>query len=111
MTFNSDNPGSDHNIFYGLHAAITRQDKNSEPEGGWYKEEAVNVDEAVRGYTSWSAYASFREDITGIIETGKWADLSVMNVDPFLLSDDSPADILDGQILFTIVNGVIVYER
>ena len=111
LTFNSDNPGSDHNIFYGLHAAITRQDKNSEPEGGWYKEEAVNVDEAVRGYTSWSAYASFREDITGIIETGKWADLSVMNVDPFLLSDDSPADILDGQILFTIVNGVIVYER
>ena len=34
-----------------------------------------------------------------------------MYVDPFLLSDDSPADIFDGQILFTIVNGVIVYER
>jgi len=111
LTFNSDNPGSDHNIFYGLHSAITRQDKNSEPEGGWHKEEAVNIDEAVRGYTSWSAYASFREDITGTIEAGRWADLSVMNVDPFLLSDDSPVDILDGQILFTIVNGSIVYER
>ena len=94
-----------------MHSAITRQDKKSEPEGGWHKEEAVNIDEAVRGYTSWSAYASFREDITGTIEAGRWADLSVMNVDPFLLSDDSPVDILDGQILFTIVNGSIVYER
>jgi predicted amidohydrolase YtcJ len=35
LTFNSDNPGSDHNIFYGLHSAITRQDKDQQPEGGW----------------------------------------------------------------------------
>jgi len=111
LTFNSDNPGSDHNIFYGLHSAITRQDKNSEPEGGWYAHEAVNADEAVRGYTSWSAYASFREDVTGIIEAGRWADLTVMDVDPFVLADDVPADILNGRILMTIVNGKIVYER
>lgn len=111
LTFNSDNPGSDHNIFYGLHSAITRQDKYSLPEGGWYIEEAVNVDEAIRAYTSWSAYASFKEDVTGIIAIGRWADLSIMNVDPFLISDDSPVDLLDGQILMTIVNGSIVYER
>ncbi|MFQ3333385.1 MAG: putative amidohydrolase YtcJ [Woeseiaceae bacterium] len=111
LTFNSDNPGSDHNIFYGLHSAITRQDKNSLPEGGWYKKEAINVDEAIRAYTSWSAYASFKEDVTGVIDVGRWADLSVMNVDPFLISDDSPVDLLDGQILMTIVNGSIVYER
>lgn len=111
LTFNSDNPGSDHNIFYGLHSAITRQDKYSLPEGGWYIEEAVNVDEAIRAYTSWSAYASFKEDVTGIIAVGRWADLSIMNVDPFLISDDSPVDLLDGQILMTIVNGSIVYER
>ncbi|MDA9109075.1 amidohydrolase [Woeseiaceae bacterium] len=111
LTFNSDNPGSDHNIFYGLHSAITRQDKYSLPEDGWYIEEAVNVDEAIRAYTSWSAYASFKEDVTGIIAIGRWADLSIMNVDPFLISDDSPVDLLDGQILMTIVNGSIVYER
>ena len=111
LTFNSDNPGSDHNIFYGLHSAITRQDKDSQPEGGWYIEESVNVDEAIRSYTSWSAFASFKENETGIIDVGRWADLSVMNLDPFLLSDDSPVDLLDGQILMTIVNGSIVYER
>ena len=111
LTFNSDNPGSDHNIFYGLHSAITRQDKDGEPEGGWYVEQAMNADEAVRGYTLWSAYASFREDDTGIIEPGRWADLTVMDVDPFVLADDSPRDILNGRILMTIVDGEIVYER
>ncbi len=111
LTFNSDNPGSDHNIFYGLHSAITRQDKNQEPEGGWYAEQAMNADEAVRGYTSWSAYASFREDETGIIEAGRWADLTVMDVDPFLLSEESAGDILNGRILMTIVDGKVVYER
>jgi len=111
LTFNSDNPGSDHGIFYGLHSAITRQDKDQQPEGGWYAEQAVNADEAVRGYTLWSAYASFREDETGIIEAGRWADLTIMDVDPFVLADESPGDILSGRILMTIVNGEIVYER
>ena len=111
LTFNSDNPGSDHDIFYGLHSAITRQDKNREPEGGWYVEQAMNADEAVRGYTLWSAYASFREDDTGIIEAGRWADLTVMDIDPFVLADESPGDILNGRILMTIVDGRVVYER
>ena len=111
LTFNSDNPGSDHNIFYGLHSAITRQDKNQEPEGGWYVEQAMNADEAVRGYTSWSAYASFREDETGIIKKGRWADLTVMDADPFLLSEEHAGDILNGRILMTIVDGNVVYER
>ena len=111
LTFNSDNPGSDHNIFYGLHSAITRQDKESQPEGGWYAEQAMNADEAVRGYTHWSAYASFREDDVGIIDVGRWADLTVMDVDPFVLADEITADMLQGRILMTIVNGDVVYER
>ncbi len=111
ITFNSDNPGSDHSIFYGLHSAVTRQDKNMQPEGGWYPEQRLSSDESVRAYTSWSAYASFREDDTGIIEVGRWADLTVMDVDPFVLADESPSDILNGRILMTIVNGSVVYER
>lgn len=110
LTFNSDNPGSDHNIFYGLHSAITRQDKNLEPEGGWYPQEAVVADEAIRGYTIWSAYAAFREDETGIVENGRWADLTVIDIDPFVLADESPNDILHGRVLMTIVGGKIVYE-
>jgi predicted amidohydrolase YtcJ len=111
ITFNSDNPGSDHSIFYGLHSAITRQDKNLRPEGGWYAEQRLSSEESVRAYTNWSAYASFREDDTGIIEVGRWADLTVMDIDPFVLADESPSDILDGRILMTIVNGNVVYEK
>jgi predicted amidohydrolase YtcJ len=44
LTFNSDNPGSDHNIFYGLHSAITRQDKNQQPEGGWYADQKMSAE-------------------------------------------------------------------
>ena len=111
LTFNSDNPGSDHSIFYGLHSAITRQDKNQQPEGGWYPEQRMTADEALRGYTQWSAYASFREDETGIIAAGRWADLTIMDMDPFVLADENPGDILHGRILMTIVNGNVVYER
>ena len=111
LTFNSDNPGSDHDIFYGLHSAITRQDKESQPEGGWYPEQRMNAEEAVRGYTDWSAYASFREDETGIIEEGRWADLTVLDLDPFVLAEESPSDILNGRVLMTIVGGEVVHER
>tara|TARA_R110002049_G_scaffold25557_10_gene89695 strand:- start:1329 stop:3077 length:1749 start_codon:yes stop_codon:yes gene_type:complete len=111
LTFNSDNPGSDHSIFYGLHSAITRQDKALQPDGGWYAHEALNAEETVRAYTDWSAYASFREDVSGKIAPGRWADLTVMDIDPFVLADDSPEDLLKGRILMTIVAGRIVYER
>ena len=111
LTFNSDNPGSDHDIFYGLHSAITRQDKDGQPEGGWYPEQRVSIEEAVRAYTTWSAYASFREDETGVIEPGRWADLTVMDIDPFVVADQRPGRILGGQIVMTIVDGEVVYER
>ena len=111
LTFNSDNPGSDHDIFYGLHSAITRQDKEGQPEGGWYSEQSVTAEEAVRAYTAWSAWASFREDETGIIAPGRWADLTVMDIDPFAAADQDPGRLLDGQIVITIVDGNIVYER
>ncbi|MBX7513283.1 amidohydrolase [Qipengyuania sp. GH38] len=111
MTFNADNPGSDHSIFYGLHAAMTRRDKDLQPDGGWYPEEAVTIEEAIRAYTSWSAYAGFREDETGMIAPGRWADLTVMDIDPFTLARSDPAGLLDGKIVMTIVDGRIVYER
>jgi predicted amidohydrolase YtcJ len=111
VVFSADNPGSDHSIFYGLHAAVTRRDKQAQPWGGWYRQEAFNIDEALRAYTRWSAYAGFREKETGVIAVGRWADLTVMDIDPFVLSLASPAAILDGRIEMTLVAGKIVYRR
>jgi len=70
LAFNSDLPGSDHSIFYGLHAAMTRRDKDLQPEGGWYPHQAVTPEEAVRAWTVWAAYAGFQEEVTGVLRPG-----------------------------------------
>ena len=111
LVFNADGPGSDQSIFYGLHAAVTRRDKDLQPEGGWFPEQAVTIEEAVRAYTSWAAYASFREGKTGVIRPGLWGDLTIMDIDPFALAQGDPAKILEGRIMMTIVGGKIVFER
>ena len=110
LIFNSDNLGSDHNIFYGLHSAVTRQEKQLKPDGGWYAHEKVTIDEAIRAYTQWAAFAGFSENETGIIDAGRWADLTIMDIDPFTLSEDDPHKLLDGRILMTIVDGEVIYE-
>jgi len=111
LAFSSDLPGSDHDIFYGLVAAMARQDKLGEPEGGWYPNERMTPEEAVRGYTSWAAYSAFLEDAVGTIAPGMWADITVMDVDPLSLGGSEPLSLLDGRILMTIVAGEIIYER
>lgn len=111
IIFSADNPGSDHSIFYGMHAALTRRDKEREPPGGWYPSESLNIDEVLRAYTRWPAYAAFREQSTGVIKPGMWADLTVMDIDPFQLSETDPGAILDGRILMTIVAGGVAADN
>lgn len=109
LTFNADNPGSDHDIFYGLHAAVTRRDKDREPAEGWYPQETLTAEEALRAYTGWSAYAAFREAHTGTLEPGRWADITIMDIDPLVLAEQDPDALLDGHIIMTVVNGQVVY--
>ena len=108
LVFSSDLPGSGYDLFYGLHSAVTRQDKQEKPPGGWHPEQTVTMDEALRGYSRWAAYAAFRESQTGIIAPGRWADLTVVSLDPFNTPVQSLAT---GSIVMTIVNGKIVYEK
>jgi hypothetical protein len=110
LALNSDLVGSDHDIFYGLHAAITRRDKKLEPAGGWHPEERLTPEEAVRGYTTWNAYAAFWEKESGVLAPGRRADVTVMDVDPLVLGTTDPGKLLGGQIVATIVGGKVVYE-
>jgi len=110
LAFSSDLPGSDHDIFYGLQSAITRRDKELEPEGGWYAEQRVTSEEAVRAYTTWAAYASFVEDERGALIPGLWADMTVVNIDPLAVGHTDPDRLAEGRILLTIDGGRIVYE-
>ncbi len=110
LTFNSDLPGSDHNVFYGLHAAITRRDKNKQPTRGWYSEQNMTAEEALRGYTNWAAYSAFREQDTGVLKAGNWADITVMDIDPLQVGESDPGKLLDGKVLMTIVGGKKVFD-
>jgi len=111
MTLNSDLPATDYNIFYGLHSAVTRTDRQGKPAGGWHKDQALTIEEAIRGWTNWAAYAEFREQELGLITAGRMASLTVMNIDPFTVGETSPHKLLDGKILMTIVEGKVMDRR
>jgi predicted amidohydrolase YtcJ len=111
LVLSSDLPGSQHDIFYGLHAAITRRDKDLAPPGGWYPEQRLTPEEALRGYTSWAAHAALLELTTGMLAEGNWADITVMDIDPLVVGTKEPERLLEGQILLTIVGGEVAYMR
>lgn len=111
LTFNADNPGSDHSPFYGLHSAVTRRTPDGLPDGGWYSDQALTPEEAVRAYTTGAAYAAHLESRTGTLAPGRWADLTVIDVDPFrVLASDRPLDLLEGHVLLTVVAGRVVFD-
>ncbi|HUH64431.1 MAG TPA: amidohydrolase family protein [Terracidiphilus sp.] len=111
MVFNSDLPGTDYNIFYGLHSAMTRQGKDHLPAGGWHPEQRMTAEEALRGFTNWAAYVAFWEKQTGTLAPGKWADITIMDLDPLTIGETDPGKLLNGSIAMTIVAGKVVYEK
>ena len=82
LAFGSDYPVESPNPFPGLAAAISRQDMNGEPPGGWRPQERVSFETALAGFTREAAYASFAEDRVGALEPGKWADFILVDRDP-----------------------------
>jgi predicted amidohydrolase YtcJ len=110
MAFSSDLPGSDHSVFYGLHAAVTRRDQELEPAAGWHPEEALTAEESLRAYSLWGARAAFQEAETGSIAVGKWADLTVIRPDALSLAADDFGRILQGEVLLTIVGGEVAAD-
>lgn len=109
LVFSSDLPGSGWSIFYGLHSAITRQDTTGAPAGGWYPDQRMTPEEAVRGYSSWGAYAGFDEDSAGVLAVGRRADVSVIDVDPMRLTD--PAALMRGHVTLTVSRGRVTFQR
>ena len=107
LPLSSDFPGETLNPFYGIHAAITRQNPQGNPPGGWYPEQRLTLEEALRGYTIEGAYAEFEEKDKGSIEPGKLADLTVISEDITRLQ---PKEILSTHFLKTFIGGKIVYD-
>jgi predicted amidohydrolase YtcJ len=92
----------------GLHAAVTRERPGGGPEGGWFPEEKVSLEDALDAATRGSAYAEFAEGRKGTLAPGSLADLVVFGGD--LLAAPS-REILDVPVDLTVVGGDVVYER
>ncbi len=111
LCFGTDWPGTSAasypiNPMLGIHAAVTRQTITGLPEGGWFPEERISVQDAIKAYTWGSAYASFEEDIKGTITVGKLADFTVLSKN---ILECAPGEILDAKAVYTIVGGKVMY--
>jgi predicted amidohydrolase YtcJ len=112
VSFGSDSPGTNASRYFlnpmlGLYAAVTRKTLSGQPEGGWFPQEKLTIEEAIQAYTLNTAYAGFEEDLKGSISVGKLADL-VVHSDNLLTID--PDDIKDVTIQMTVVGGKVVHE-
>jgi predicted amidohydrolase YtcJ len=102
----SDFPVEEVSPLLGLYAAVTRQNAEGMPQSGWFPEQRMTLDEAVRAFTHEAAYAEFAEQQRGMLRAGYTADLTVF--DRPLRADRS---LLDTQIDRTIVSGKTSYSR
>jgi predicted amidohydrolase YtcJ len=106
LALGSDFPVEAVNPFFGIYAAVTRQDQKGWPPGGWYPAQKLTLAEAVRGFTLDAAFAAFEEGTRGTIEAGKLADLTIVDGDfyaaPF-------AGLFRTKVRMTVVGGQPVY--
>lgn len=107
LAFGSDFPVEPVNPFFGIHAAVTRQDREGEPPGGWLPDQRVTVEVALAGFTIEAAKAAFAEDRVGSLTVGKRADFVILDRDPL----DVPAEELHAlRVLVTALDGEPVYR-
>jgi predicted amidohydrolase YtcJ len=103
LAFGSDFPVEHPNPFHGLAAAVSRQDPNGQPPGGWMPEQKLTLEQALRGFTAAAAHAGFAEDRIGTLERGKFADFILIDRDIF--EGATPEQIRATKVLETWVAG------
>jgi hypothetical protein len=107
LAFGSDWPVAPLDPLSGIAAAVTRATLDGRNPGGWFPEQRLTVEEALRAYTRGSAYAAFEEKDKGTISPGKLADLVVLSEDLLRIP---PERIKDVRVEITIVGGRVVYK-
>ncbi len=108
IPFGTDFPVEAINPYATIYDAVTRQDAEGMPAGGWQPQERLSIQDALRCHTYESAYAEFAEKEKGEIKVGMLADLVVHSKD---LTTIAPIEILKTEPIYTIFNGQIIYEK
>ncbi|HMF56570.1 MAG TPA: amidohydrolase [Pyrinomonadaceae bacterium] len=108
VPFGTDWPVEPINPYLGLYAAVTRQSTDGQPAGGWFPQQRISIEDAIRNYTAESAYASFDENLKGQIKPGMLADFTVHSQDLLTIR---PEDIFKTETMITILGGRVVYQR
>jgi predicted amidohydrolase YtcJ len=112
LSFGSDWPGTNAswytaNPVHVIYAAVTRQTLSGEPAVGWFPEERVDLETALRAYTVNNAWAAGEESLKGRLAPGLLADLVVLDRDPFAIP---PSGLRDVRVLYTVLGGSVVYQ-
>ena len=108
LAFGSDWPVAPATPLEGIYAAVTRRTLDDRHPNGWIPEQKIPVGDALRAYTTGSAYATFEEKEKGSLAPGKLADVVIVDRD---LTKIPPETIRDAKIQYTIVGGRVVYDR
>ncbi len=113
LSFGSDWPGTNAawytvNPLEGMYAAVTRETLDGTPEGGWFPEERIDVETALRAYTVNNAWVGMMEEELGRVRPGFLADLAVLDRNPL---EVDPSELKDIEVMLTIAGGRIVFER
>lgn len=102
LALGSDFPVEQADITHGIHAAMTRQDAEGRPPGGWLPDQKLTLEEALIGFTAEAAYAAKREEHLGKVAVGYQADLTLFEKD---LRELEPAQIRAAKVTGTIIAG------
>jgi len=113
LSFGSDWPGTTAAYYhmhpkYLIYAAVTRKTIKGTPEDGWFPEERISIEQAIRAYTINNALACFEDDIRGSLQEGKLADITVFDRNLLTIPQE---DILKAEVVYTVVDGKVVFEK
>ena len=108
LAFGSDAPVAPVNPMLGIHAALTRQDEQQQPAGGWYPAEKMALADIIRAYTLGPAIVAGKQAVQGSLTAGKWADIIILEQDLFAIP---AAAVETAQVNTTIVAGKVVFTR
>ena len=95
------------NPLESIKAAVTRQTLDGKHPEGWFPEQKITLNEAIRAFTVGSAYAEFADGVKGTIAVGKLADVVILDRDIYKIS---PPEIEQARVVLTLMDGHIVYE-